>query len=528
MPLRTLVSAEEIALLETSLRWIEAASPRAFSLLFEKRTRGIPAPPPQILAPLLAFDLVERDGEETIAGLLRVRRHAGRFYVLEIGLGNDVEYLQDVWPETDALLAQLSEPCRVLDLGTGCGIVAVEAALRGSRVVATDLYQPTLVLARFNARLNRVDDRIEFREGHLWEPVRGEKFDLVLTNPHYGRSDDQLRLEVLRGAPEHVAKKMVLATALEWDSRGLGIEGVLRSLTDFDVKVEPLYSSYKKDWFTVARGDDRVPSRHRFTISLARGPHRVRIGLPENAPTKNFVPLSRLTDRAVATIATAADVTALDKLLTQLDEVDCTLEHLPAGVLDGCRWGARECVGPRSAAGAICSPDGSIRPCAHGPAVAHADEPLSLLTERYEQLAAAARARRGCDDCPAESQCSRCLFPVALDEKSYCAFVQKHFPVLAAFHRLIETVAELPAGEGALRVRRWPRHGLGLDGVAGEWNRLAVWIVERAGKCWLSFPKSGYVRVIELPREEAELGGALADGSDIDPRVAEKIAQLLA
>src|SRR5690242_4349894 len=97
--------------------------------------------------------------------------HGPRLYLMTRG-----EYRQDLWPETDALLELLetAPPGRLLDMGTGTGVLAVEAAARGHRVTATDLYEKTLDLARFNAQLNDIDS-IDFRQGHLFEPARGEK-----------------------------------------------------------------------------------------------------------------------------------------------------------------------------------------------------------------------------------------------------------------------------------------------------------------------------------------------------------------
>jgi 2-polyprenyl-3-methyl-5-hydroxy-6-metoxy-1,4-benzoquinol methylase len=382
-----------------------------------------------------------------------VRRHSGRFYVLELGLGSDEEYQQDVWPETDALLAALDglTPCRILDLGTGCGIVAVEAALRGHTVVATDVYQPTMVLAKFNARLNQAN--VEFRQGHLWEPLAGERFDRVLTNPHYGHADDQLRLEVLRGAPEHLTTdgKLWLATALEWDEaerpRRLGVECVLRPIVEagHTVTVRPLVSATKRSWFATARGAPGIPSRHRFTVEVARGPAKLDVKFPEHPQEQHFVPLARLSSRGQqATVTTPADAARLDHLLTRL-ELTGQEPLLPAGLLDACRWGARDCVGPRSAAGAIVTPDGKVRPCAHGPALASCDDTLDELNARYADLAAQARARRGCDDCPADAACSHCLFPVALDDAGYCALIRKHHARLPLLHRRL---AGLPTESG--------------------------------------------------------------------------------
>jgi len=71
----------------------------------------------------------------------------------------------------------------VLDLGTGSGILAILASKLGARrVVATDISRRAISAAIDNARLNGVDN-IEFRLGSLYEPVRGEVFDLIICNP---------------------------------------------------------------------------------------------------------------------------------------------------------------------------------------------------------------------------------------------------------------------------------------------------------------------------------------------------------
>jgi release factor glutamine methyltransferase len=89
-----------------------------------------------------------------------------------------------------------SEPLQpdsaVLDLGTGSGIGALFAAKRSAHVVASDISPEAVRCARINALLNGLEDWIEVREGDLFEPVRGERFDLVLCNPPYfpGRPRD--------------------------------------------------------------------------------------------------------------------------------------------------------------------------------------------------------------------------------------------------------------------------------------------------------------------------------------------------
>lgn len=73
---------------------------------------------------------------------------------------------------------------RVLDLGTGCGIQALRARLYADEVVATDISSRALGLTRLTAALNGVDG-IEVRGGSLFDPVVGERFDRVVSNPPF-------------------------------------------------------------------------------------------------------------------------------------------------------------------------------------------------------------------------------------------------------------------------------------------------------------------------------------------------------
>ena len=91
---------------------------------------------------------------------------------------------------------------RVLDLGTGCGIQALHAARHARAVVGTDVSRRALGFAAFNAALDAAFDeasgpaagaaprgpatgRVELREGSMLEPVAGERFDLVVSNPPF-------------------------------------------------------------------------------------------------------------------------------------------------------------------------------------------------------------------------------------------------------------------------------------------------------------------------------------------------------
>jgi release factor glutamine methyltransferase len=74
----------------------------------------------------------------------------------------------------------------VLDIGTGCGILAILAAARGSNVVATDLNPRAILCAKENAKSNQVLTRLHFIKGDLFQPIRKKQaFDVILFNPPY-------------------------------------------------------------------------------------------------------------------------------------------------------------------------------------------------------------------------------------------------------------------------------------------------------------------------------------------------------
>ena len=121
-------------------------------------------------------------------------------------------------------LAQLTlrEPVgRSLDLGTGCGVQALHLAAHSDLVVATDVNQRALRIARFNVALNDVQTPVEVRDGSFFEPVAGERFDLIATNPPFvispatgerlvyrdsGLPGDRVVEDIVRAAPDHLTE----------------------------------------------------------------------------------------------------------------------------------------------------------------------------------------------------------------------------------------------------------------------------------------------------------------------------------
>lgn len=74
----------------------------------------------------------------------------------------------------------------VLDMGTGCGILAVLAAQKAKKVVAVDINPHAIKYASKNAENNSVGEQVEFRLGDLFQPIKNdERFSLILFNSPY-------------------------------------------------------------------------------------------------------------------------------------------------------------------------------------------------------------------------------------------------------------------------------------------------------------------------------------------------------
>jgi hypothetical protein len=141
-------------------------------------------------------------------------------------------------------LAQLTirEPIgRALDLGTGCGVQALHLAEHAQEVIATDVNKRALWMTEFNAVLNG-SDGIRTREGSFFEPVAGETFDLIATNPPFvispatgerlvyrdsGLPGDQVVEDIVRAASDflneggfaQVLANWVISEGTPWDER---------------------------------------------------------------------------------------------------------------------------------------------------------------------------------------------------------------------------------------------------------------------------------------------------------------------
>jgi SAM-dependent methyltransferase len=186
----------------------------------------------EILRDLLATGLLARDGELlqpacllTHFGELIVasdlRRHA------ETGAADLVLGVN----QTTRLLARCSilrPGARVLDLGTGCGALALVAAPFAASVVGTDVNRRALSFARFNAALNGLSN-VSFLSGDRFQSVAGQQYDLIISNPPFFLApvsgllccDNSMELDgfvesLARGAPQFLEEGGLFQMLCEW------------------------------------------------------------------------------------------------------------------------------------------------------------------------------------------------------------------------------------------------------------------------------------------------------------------------
>ncbi|WP_061290649.1 N5-glutamine methyltransferase family protein [Herbidospora cretacea] len=105
---------------------------------------------------------------------------------------------------------------RALDLGTGCGVQVLHLAGRASEITATDVNARALQLARLSWGLSGVAE-VETRKGSMFDPVGGERYDLIVSNPPFvispagrltyretGYRGDEFCRDLVRQAPAHL------------------------------------------------------------------------------------------------------------------------------------------------------------------------------------------------------------------------------------------------------------------------------------------------------------------------------------
>lgn len=116
------------------------------------------------------------------------------FYGIRLNLNQNVLIPR---PETELVAEEVinTEGNKILDLCTGSGAIAIAIASKkeGAQVTASDVSTYALDIARSNASLLGL--KIDFRNGNMFEGVKGEKYDIIVSNPPYIPSADIQKLE---------------------------------------------------------------------------------------------------------------------------------------------------------------------------------------------------------------------------------------------------------------------------------------------------------------------------------------------
>lgn len=137
---------------------------------------------------------------------------------------------------------------RALDVGVGCGVQTLHLLAHARHVTATDLSERALAVTRFNLLLNadalgldreRLEDRVRLVAGDMLEPVAGERFDLVVSNPPFvitprtdadapvltyrdgGREGDRIVAELIAALPEHLNDGGTAQLLANWEIPGV-------------------------------------------------------------------------------------------------------------------------------------------------------------------------------------------------------------------------------------------------------------------------------------------------------------------
>lgn len=123
----------------------------------------------------------------------------------------------------------------ILDLGTGCGCIAIACALRFPRaqVVASDISGPALAVAARNARRHGVPDRVRLVQSDLFDSLGPGKYDLIVSNPPYvpertwSKLPEEFRAEPALGLVTGMGGLEIPLRILERAGRYLEDSGVL-------------------------------------------------------------------------------------------------------------------------------------------------------------------------------------------------------------------------------------------------------------------------------------------------------------
>jgi release factor glutamine methyltransferase len=148
---------------------------------------------------------VPRAIEEKLFQLLAKRQtHTPLQYLTRTGYFMDLQLFVDERtfiprPETEELVerifSRLPHAALIFDIGTGSAAIAIALALhyRPAKVIATDISEPALAVARLNIARHDLNDRITVHRASVFNFPDNERYrhrvDLIVSNPPYIRTD---------------------------------------------------------------------------------------------------------------------------------------------------------------------------------------------------------------------------------------------------------------------------------------------------------------------------------------------------
>lgn len=203
------------------------------------------------VAPLLSAGYLERT-PEGVRALIDIRPYgspddgASGWVVADPTPGLDQrteptrpDYVLGVSPASTTL-AQITmrEPVgSALDLGTGCGVQSLHLSRHAERIVGTDVNERALKLAALTAGLNRID--VDLRAGSLYDPVAGQRFDLIVSNPPFVMSPPREEADTLAYRETNFEGDSLVETLVRGAADHLNPGGSLQLLTNWAVLDQP-------------------------------------------------------------------------------------------------------------------------------------------------------------------------------------------------------------------------------------------------------------------------------------------------